>query len=444
MYYFLSILVDSARKARAVFLATTSAIQIINNSWGVVMHIRKYLSIFLIGLVFAIAGCSSDSSSGISDEDRLPDTDNDGIVDKHDGDIDGDGKPNQNDDDIDGDGVTNDKDGDDDGDGIADGGDSTPEGPPSVDGDSDGDGTPDKNDPTPGGDAGVACTSAEIIAPNDERFTGKYAEVSWTLLPAGCGAQSGVTGKATAEADGEIKSQNTYTESLPVNPGATHVLIRIPHKCSWDGTQEVTYSISQIGTALGDPSADTSHKYKQTIKHPVSPSHLCKKDPVIADSNIGRLRGVECEKGLNGAMTCGEGDVKGSRWQLWATNQPGPLVELSKFEKPTWSVPGFTGNMSIYLAKGADCKAAVTAAGGGSTTGGLYYYYTGPGDANWEKLADAGCKVRITLEECLEANECGGTNSKYMNSAKPGNFILNLNETKDSITINSWSAGKLN
>ena len=235
------------------------------------MLIRKYLSIFLIGLVFAIAGCSSDSSSGISDEDRLPDTDNDGIVDNHDGDIDGDGKPNQNDDDIDGDGVTNDKDGDDDGDGIADGGDSTPEGPPSVDGDSDGDGTPDKNDPTPGGDAGVACTSAEIIAPNDERFTGKYAEVSWTLLPAGCGAQSGVTGKATAEADGEIKSQNTYTESLPVNPGATHVLIRIPHKCSWDGTQEVTYSISQIGTALGDPSADTSVNYKQTIEHPVEP-----------------------------------------------------------------------------------------------------------------------------------------------------------------------------
>ncbi len=100
--------------------------------------------------------------------------------------------------------------------------------------------------------------------------------------------------------------------------------------------------------------------------------------------------------------------------------------------------------MTIYLTKGADCKAAVTAAGGGSTTGGLYYYYTGPGDANWEKLADAGCKVRITLEECLEANECGGTNSKYMNSARPGNFILNLNDVHDSITIKSWSAGKLN
>ena len=400
------------------------------------MLIRKYLSIFLIGLVFAIAGCSGSSSSGSSDNELLPDTDNDGIVDNHDGDIDGDGKPNQNDDDIDGDGVTNDKDGDDDGDGIADGGDSTPEGPPSVDGDSDGDGTPDKNDPTPGGDAGVACTSAKIIAPNDERFTGKYAEVSWTLLPAGCGAQSGVTGKATAEADGEIN------ESLPVNPGATHVLIRIPHKCSWDGTQEVTYSISQIGTALGDPSADTSHKYKQTIKHPVSPSHLCKKDPVIADSNIGRLRGVECEKGLNGAMTCGEGDVKGSRWQLWATNQPGPLVELSKFEKPTWSVPGFTGNMSIYLAKGADCKAAVTAAGGGSTTGGLYYYYTGPNDTNWEKLADAGCTVRITLHDNL------GKDLGWKNMPKPGNFVLDVHvgssNTDGPFVIRSFSAGETN
>ena len=107
------------------------------------MHIRKYLSIFLIGFVFVIAGCSPDSTSGISEEDKLPDTDNDGIVNNHDGDIDGDGKPNQDDDDIDGDGVTNDQDGDDDGDGIADSGDSTPEGPPSVNGDSDGDGTLD-------------------------------------------------------------------------------------------------------------------------------------------------------------------------------------------------------------------------------------------------------------------------------------------------------------
>ena len=80
------------------------------------MHIRKFLSIFLIGLVFAIAGCSSDSTSGISEEDRLPDSDGDGTVDKHE-------------DDIDGDGIVNKDHTDDDGDGIPDATDPTPNGP---------------------------------------------------------------------------------------------------------------------------------------------------------------------------------------------------------------------------------------------------------------------------------------------------------------------------
>ncbi len=106
-------------------LATMSVTQIINNSEGVVMHIRKYLSIFLIGFVFAIAGCNSGSSSGVDDE---TDTDLDGITDNNDLDIDGDGINNNLDDDIDGDGILNPEDPDMDGDGVKDEDDKTPGG----------------------------------------------------------------------------------------------------------------------------------------------------------------------------------------------------------------------------------------------------------------------------------------------------------------------------
>ena len=211
------------------------------------MHIRKFLSIFLIGLVFAIAGCSSDSTSGISEEDKLPDTDNDGIVNNHDGDIDGDGKPNQNDDDIDGDGVTNDQDGDDDGDGIADGGDSTPEGPPSVNGDSDGDGTPDKNDPTPGGDAARACTSAKMYPPKDG-ITGVLNTVSWKLGPTGCDASATVNRTVVVTAS----YAGVTTESDPASLGKLTTNIKLPHDCGWRGTVPITYDFSEIGNALGD------------------------------------------------------------------------------------------------------------------------------------------------------------------------------------------------
>ena len=65
---------------------------------GVVMHIRKYLSIFLIGSVFVIAGCSSGSSSSGLDRDPIEDIDGDGIADIVDPDIDGDGTADAEDD----------------------------------------------------------------------------------------------------------------------------------------------------------------------------------------------------------------------------------------------------------------------------------------------------------------------------------------------------------
>ncbi len=79
------------------------------------MHLKKYLSIFLIGLAFAITGCSSGSSSGGLHRDPIQHIDGDGIADIVDPDIDGDGKTN------------------------------------GIDPDADGDGTPDAEDDTPGG-----------------------------------------------------------------------------------------------------------------------------------------------------------------------------------------------------------------------------------------------------------------------------------------------------
>ena len=95
--------------------------------------------------------------------------------------------------------------------------------------------------------------------------------------------------------------------------------------------------------------------------------------------------------------------------------------------------------MTIYLTKGEACEAAVEAAGGGSTMAGLYYYYTGPGDANWDTLAAAGCTVRITLHDNL------GKDLGWKNMPKPGNFVLDIpSGVGNQITIRSFSAGKLN
>ena len=234
------------------------------------MHIRKYLSIFLIGLVFAIAGCSPDSTSGISEEDKLPDTDNDGIVDKHDPDIDGDGILNKDDTDIDGDGISNPTPDDNDGDGIPNSDDSTPNVPD----------TP--TDPTPNGDGGEAptpdltCTSANIFPPKNG-ITGVLNTASWKLLPEGCELSATVSSLLTVTASAE----GVTTESDPASLGELTTNIILPHDCDWSGTQAITYDFSAIGTALGDTSGNyTAERVTDVGSHP----RLCKKPPVLCTS----------------------------------------------------------------------------------------------------------------------------------------------------------------
>ena len=247
------------------------------------MHVRKFLSIFLVSLVFVIAGCGGGgSSSGIGGDESAPDTDGDGIVNEHDGDIDGDGIPNQNDDDVDGDGVTNDQDGDDDNDGIADDNDSTPEGPPSGNGDSDNDGIPDKDDPdTP---SLAQCTSAKIIVPNNEKLTGQTGvSVKWELLPEGC--------ELTEERNVKIRvyARNSSAQDSPnstnnVVVGKEKAKLTIPNSCDWtEAEQSITYDFSEIGTALGDRRALTP-VYIQDVTHPVGQGSCNSPDvPVVVD-----------------------------------------------------------------------------------------------------------------------------------------------------------------
>jgi hypothetical protein len=370
------------------------------------MHIRKFLSIFLIGLVFAIAGCSSDSTSGISDEDRLPDTDNDGIVDKNDPDIDGDGIVNKD------------------------------------DTDDDGDGTPDATDPTPNGDGGeaptpdLACTSATVKAAGNGR-TGQLNTVSWALLPDGCGLSTNPRVVVTANGDG------ASSQSDKAKLGKLTTNITLPNDCEWSGTQTITYDFSEIATALGD----TSDDYFPTADATVGRCEF----KAIANRNIARAKNSSCSPTLTGSVQCTASDLAtdcsgNTCFQLWANNQS-TVLPLSKFKKPYWEVTGGGSlKMTLYLTKDELCEGAVLEAGGGATPGGLYYYYT-LNDKHWDNLAAAGCTVRITLMDNLgtEGNYTGAPSPSWIHRPRPGNFILDIpSGVGNQIKIHHFSAGKLN
>jgi len=213
------------------------------------MHIRKYLSIFLIGFAFVVAGCSggSSSSGGSSDADLLPDTDGDGIVDQHDFDIDGDGIDNNIDDDIDGDGTLN-KD------------DSTANGP--VDEHEE----LDLQLPYPN----RFCTSAQIIPPNDDHQTGATVIVKWKLLPKKCGwDQNRQTGRASAASNAIQGYYPLATYSRPVSPGLLKASLVIPHHCALNSNDlnnyPIRYTIKEIQKAVAGKNDWPA--YEQTVHH---------------------------------------------------------------------------------------------------------------------------------------------------------------------------------
>ena len=204
------------------------------------MHIRKYLSIFLVGSVFVIAGCSSGSSSSGLDRDPIEDIDGDGIADIVDPDIDGDGIPNA-------------QDPDDDNDGVEDSVDPTPPPTPST----------------------KTCVAASILPPNEETTPGENAELSWTFLPEGCvlpetraNAGAGVTVRAAPQRTSGAPSSATVNAGNCVAKGRhgnvqCFTEIKVPDGCGKFG---VVYDISEVGIVLGDTNLSKG-AYQQTVWH---------------------------------------------------------------------------------------------------------------------------------------------------------------------------------
>ena len=204
---------------------------------GVGMHIRKFLSIFLIGLVFVIAGCSSGSSSSGLDRDPIEDIDGDGVADIVDPDMDGDGIPNA-------------EDPDDDNDGVEDSVDPTPPPTPST----------------------KTCVAASILPPNEEINPGDNGELSWELLPPGCvlpatRANAGVTVWATPQRTSTATKASADAGNCVAKGRHGKVQcfteIEVPDGCGKFG---VVYDISEVGIVLGDTNLSKG-AYQQTVWH---------------------------------------------------------------------------------------------------------------------------------------------------------------------------------
>ena len=364
------------------------------------MHIRKYLSIFLIGSVFVIAGCSSDSSSGISEEDRLPDTDNDGIVDKHDPDIDGDGILNKD------------------------------------DADDDGDGTPDTTDPTPNGDGGeaptpgLACTSA-IVFPPKEGTTGRLNTASWELLPEGCETTVSRLIVVTASADqasplstdgntATSESQSAYLGKLTTN-------IILPQDCGWEGeTVPITYDFSEIGNTLGDPSGN----YTQTVSAHVGKKG-CESEPTpIVDPNfIVGPADNELTVNADGSI---EGPTREGKAAVYAMANGGLVRDL---KEPTWSsMP--VGIMNIYINGGVGKNERITIEPGRSN-GKFYIGKEGTEAKNfdtWSELQAEYGDYTVRTNFGPELDGPGGFQDPIPNG---GNFVLRLNAA--TFKLNQYS-----
>ena len=338
-------------------------------------HIRKYLSIFLIGLVFAIAGCSSDSSSGISDEDRLPDTDNDGIVDKNDPDIDGDGILNKD------------------------------------DTDTDGDGTPDAIDPEPNGDGGEAptpgltCTSAKIKPPKTGR-TGRLNTASWELLPEGCGVTVNRTVVVTATYEG------VTTESDNASLGEETTNITLPQNCRWEEGTEVpiTYDFQEIADALGDTSGDLKQIVDATVRHA---SSKCK-NPVI---NVSNLRNRRFYTELKSTVNT-DGTVTGvvPRNANAGLYTPGASIiskRISALSEPKWSATP-KGFMNIYTT-GDECSLKSVDIDSRESSGN---YITKPENGSWKHY-----KTWESLQAADEVKGCE-VDKRPSGMGFLGNFVV--------------------
>ena len=387
------------------------------------MHLKKYLSIFLIGFAFAVAGCSSsDSSGGISDNDQAPDTDGDGIINDNDLDIDGDGILNKDDTDIDGDGTPN-------------AGDENPNGGPNVTPptDTDGDGIPD-----------VPCMSADIQWPKAELDTGTRVKIRWTLLPEGCGLtdERNIEVQATAHNSGaDPKKQNSNKRRVGQNKTA----ITIPHNCDWDpdptmGTNidssvAIQYDFSALGEALGDSKAGTAY-YTEKVNHQVGVDTdncvVTDTNPVVPLDQISHHENLFCKTEKTRVVSCesesdGAVGVGGPPQYYAVFTKVYSNTTIGNYDQPKWSVTGGSF-MNIYLRCAEPPLVRVTLENGKIST-------DVPWDeepyTSWDEFKDdySGCAVRDNYRETAF------TLRGWVNLPEEGsNFILRIKSEDTTIS----------
>jgi len=286
-----------------------------------VMHLKKYLSIFLIGIAFAVAGCSGDSNSGVNKE-PIDDIDGDGIADIVDPDMDGDGIPNEQDPDDDNDGVE------------------------------------DSIDPTPPVKPGTkTCVAATILPPNDETFPGEDGELSWELLPQGCvlpetetRAETTVTVHATPQRT--IGGPTSATENVgncdtkPNGNEQCFTKIKVPEGC---GQFAVVYDISEVGDFLGDTDLSKG-VYKQKVFHKGKNCEI-EPEPVDPVVNVSNLRSrtepypkLESTINIDGTVTASSSEGGAG---LYKPASEITSVFIAELSEPKWSATP-KGHMDIY------------------------------------------------------------------------------------------------
>ena len=276
------------------------------------MQLKKYLSIFLIGIAFAVAGCSGDSNSGVNKE-PIDDIDGDGIADIVDPDIDGDGIPNEQDPDDDNDGVE------------------------------------DSIDPTPPVKPGTkTCTAAQILPPEGgpgKHQLGDIGELGWKLLPEGCvlplarDAGQGVPVSATKVDDGKFSDATAKAgncDGRTPEQVQCGVDIEIPKGCGPKGEARVTFDITEIGLALGDTTLSKG-VYTQTNGYE-KPKCVTSNFNVHLVSDFNQAT-YEIDDSGNAVV-----DTNKAKGFLWLRNTGNQSSWLEEFKKPVFATD--TGDLA--------------------------------------------------------------------------------------------------
>ena len=165
---------------------------------------------------------------------------------------------------------------------------------------------------------------------------------------------------------------------------------------------------------------------------------------VIADANIGRHKDAVCdqEDPLSSAVTCTLPSGQTSTWSLWVNNEA-TVLPLDKFVPPTWNVSPGSWNIEIWLTKSPKCSTASEGKFPTSPAGHLFVYSASPADKQTWKEIKADCTVRISLKNSPDGIN-NGESPTYIEMPQPGNWILKPTTSQNSITIKTFSAGKLN